>query len=88
VRAYRDAVGRRTRQVVGQLCPEDLCAVVPEARLRRAFSDGILIEGRADWVKAQWAGKTAVWFLWMGTGHNAWHLGEAACIRSQLPVWS
>jgi hypothetical protein len=84
LRGYRVAVGRRTREVVGQLCMDDLEATLPASRLRRALAEGALGSERAQWIEPLWDGKSLAWFLWLGTGHNYWHIGEGFCVRSQL----
>jgi hypothetical protein len=84
LRGYRVAVGRRTREVVGHLCAEALREALPAPRLRRALAEGALGSERARWVESLWDGKSLAWFLWLGNGHNYWHLGEGFCVRSQL----
>ena len=81
LRAYRAAVGRRTRQIVDTLEPSALARLPNPAHLERAFADGALGD-RAMWVGQFWQGKTVGWFLWLGTGHNFLHLGEASLIRT------
>jgi len=71
-RAYRDAVGRRTRDIVQALEPARWTEVVSPADAARA----------PDWFKV-FVGQPRA--LELGTSaitHNAIHLGEAATIRS------
>ena len=85
LRAYRAAVGRRTREVILTLQPAMLAEPVSEARLSAAYAAGALGEN-ASWVRQFWQGKSGQFFLWLGTGHNYLHLGEAMCLRSQAGV--
>ncbi len=78
--AYRTAVGLRTRGFVPELGPEDLEGEIDPMRVRRAIEGGALGEG-AGWVGDHWEGKPKAWFLWLGSGHNYWHIGEAWCAR-------
>ncbi len=50
-----------------------------------AYAAGALGE-HAGWVKQFWADKSVQFFLWLGTGHNYLHLGEAMCLRSHAGV--
>jgi len=72
IRAYRDAVGRRTRDVVEALGPASWAELVSPADAARA----------PDWFKV-FVGQPRAFEL--GTSaitHNAIHLGEAVTIRS------
>jgi len=72
IRAYRDAVGRRTRDVVKTLGPASWAELVSPADVARV----------PDWFKA-FVGQPRAFEL--GTSaitHNAIHLGEAVTIRS------
>jgi len=84
VRAYRAAVGRRTRAVVADLTPARLDALVPPERLERAAAEGLLGR-RADAVTAGWRGRRVAYFLMAAAGnHNLYHLGEARVLRSLI----
>lgn len=90
VRDYRAAVGRRTREVVSAMRPEDLDDVIDPAHLDQAFADGT-IDARAGWLRGFVGGKTKAFLLGHGVpGHGYMHLGEAMCLRSlaglRLPV--
>jgi hypothetical protein len=85
LRAYRAAVGRRTREVVPALPEMLLREPVPQARLATAFDAGAIAEEGA-WVKRFWQDKPGIFFLWLATGHNYLHLGEAYVARSQAGV--
>jgi hypothetical protein len=81
VRAYRSAVGLRTREVVGALRPEAWDEIVGVEDIRRAAAAGAL----RDWVE----GTTYPWLGWTrgdqlassALRHNAAHIGEAVTIR-------
>jgi hypothetical protein len=81
VRAYRSAVGLRTREVVGTLRPEAWDEIVGVEDIRRAAAAGAL----RDWVE----GATYPWIGWTrgdqlassALRHNAAHIGEAVTIR-------
>ena len=81
VRAYRSAVGRRTREAVQALRPDAWDELVGEEDIKRAGAAGALrdwIEGRAypwlGWSRADQLGSSAL-------RHNTAHIGEAITIR-------
>jgi hypothetical protein len=82
VRAYRTAVGIRTRQVVQALRPSAWDEPVAEDDIRRAAAVGAL----RDWD----VGRPYPWLGWSRADqiassalrHNAAHIGEAVTIRS------
>ena len=87
LRAYRQAVGRRTREVVATLRREKLNTPIDEELLARAFADGALGSERAQWVVPWWQGKSKAWTLsWLAVGHNYLHLGELQSVRGQAGV--
>ncbi len=81
VRAYRSAVGRRTREVVKALGAEAWDAIVGVEDIRRAAAAGAF----RDWVE----GTSYPWLGWTrakqlassALRHNAAHVGEAVTIR-------
>lgn len=81
VRAYRSAVGLRTREVVRALRPSAWDKVVGDEDIRRAAATGAF----RDWVE----GQSYPWLGWsradqLGSSairHNAAHVGEAVTIR-------
>jgi hypothetical protein len=86
VRAYRSAVGRRTREVVGALSAATWDEPVGAADLMRANAEGgfrvdcsgLIAAGRHPWqanTRGEQLGSSAV-------RHNAGHVGEATTIRS------
>ena len=87
-RAYRSAVGRRTRDIV-TLLPlsvwEEIIAAADTARAASAGAFG----PNAAWVEKAWQSMSRATRLGAAAiAHNAMHLGEAATIRGQagLPV--
>jgi hypothetical protein len=83
LRAYRAAVGRRTRAVVAGMEARDLTVPIAVADVHRAVAAGAFGE-HAGWLASFWQGKPKGWYLsWTGTGHNYLHLGEAMALRGQ-----
>lgn len=82
VRAYRSAVGRRTREVVAALRPEAWEEIVGPEDIKRAGAAGAF----RDWIE----GDPYPWIGWTrgnqlassALRHNAAHMGEAVTIRS------
>jgi len=82
LRAYRAAVGRRTREVALAMRPEELDEPVDMGNVRRAFELGAIAPGAA-WIEGFLAGKPKAFVLGhAASGHSFLHLGEAMCIRS------
>jgi hypothetical protein len=81
VRAYRQAVGSRTRDVAAGLTDDRLANRVPDDAVTAALELGAL-HPSGGWVADFWRGKQGQFFLWLGTGHNYMHLQEASVIRS------
>jgi len=81
-RAYRNAVGRRTREVVVSLGDSVLDEIVGPADVARASAAGA-IGARADWVLDFWQNQSrGTRLMTAGITHNARHLGEAQTLRS------
>ena len=85
-RAYRSAVGRRTRDIV-TLLPlsvwEEIIAAADTTRAAQAGAFG----PHAAWVEMAWQNMSRATRLGAAAiSHNAMHLGEAATIRSQLSL--
>jgi hypothetical protein len=77
LRAYRAAVGRRTREIVGAFGAEELDAIVPADGVERAREAGAFAPG-AEWVEEAWHGTTLGFLLGRNlVTHNALHVGEA-----------
>jgi hypothetical protein len=88
LRAYRGAVGARTRAVLATLGAEHLSALVDARDVARAADDGAFGEGAA-WLRTFWEGRPKGWLLsWTGAGHSYLHFGEAMAVRGQAGMGS
>ena len=82
--AYREAVGRRTCEVVAALRPAALDQEIDGSEIERAFAAGTFSQN-AGWLRVFMSGKSKAFVLGhVATGHNFMHLGEAWAIRSLL----
>jgi hypothetical protein len=82
LREYRDAVGRRTREVVGAFRAEDWEGEVQGAALERVGAEGAFGARREGMVKAFTGRPRAMVLSGIALFHPAGHLGEATTIRS------
>lgn len=83
LRAYRLAVGRRTREIVQQLQPAALKQKVDPARLRQVRLEGAVVEAAQDLLD-YWGGLTIAGLLLMPpTRHNFVHLNEALRVKQK-----
>jgi hypothetical protein len=83
-RAYRSAVGRRTRDVMQTVPPAAWVETVGAGDVARAQRDGA-IGPRAGWLVDLWQNHSRAARLGtVGIMHNALHLGEAQTLRSVL----
>jgi len=81
LRAYRLAVGRRTREIVKSLEPGQVKCKVDPARLKRVRDEGAVLESE-QWLLDYWGGLTVAGLLLMPpTRHNIVHLNEALRIK-------
>ena len=81
VRAYRVAVGKRTRDIVSALSPDAWDEIVTEADIARAGSAGAL-RGWKPGAPYPWLGATRGEQLASSAlRHNSAHIGEAVTIR-------
>jgi hypothetical protein len=77
LRAYRMEVGRRTRQIVSQLQPDDFKRKVEPAHLQRLLDEGAVCDASRGLLD-YWGGLTVAGLLLMPpTRHNLVHLNEA-----------
>ncbi len=84
LRAYRLAVGQRTREIVGQIDAQALRQKVQPARLQRVLDEGALVE-EARGLLDYWGGLTGAGLLLMPpTRHNFVHLNEALRILKKM----
>jgi hypothetical protein len=83
LRAYRAAVGRRTREIVAQLTPDRFAQPVDPARIARVLAEGAVRPG-AEYITDYWGGRTIAGLLLMpATRHNIVHLNEALKIKKK-----
>ena len=79
--AYREAVGRRTREIAKAITQVQLDIIISEDRVRVLMDTGSLVEG-AYGLARFWQGKTKRFLFNMpATGHQFMHLAEAAITR-------
>ena len=84
LRAYRQSVGRRTRQIVKQLKVEQFKQKADASRLQRVMAEGALLP-EAIGILKYWSNRTIAGLLLMPpTRHNFLHLNEAARIKAKL----
>jgi hypothetical protein len=84
LRAYWQAVGDSTKEVVAALAPEELPEVVEETRLAGAEADGAHANEQAPWLDQFFSGRTKAWHLAFVNVHNVEHLiGQALAVRAQ-----
>ncbi len=84
VRAYRQAVGNRSRQVIRQIQPDELKRKVDPARHRQVAALGVVIP-QAQEVLDYWGSRTIAGLLLMpATRHNFVHLNEALRLKPKL----
>jgi len=81
LRAYRQTVGRRTREIVTGLRPEELHRRVEPSRLQRVMDEGAVVE-QARGLVDYWGRRTIAGLLLMPpTRHNFVHLNQALRIK-------
>jgi hypothetical protein len=81
LRAYRVAVGRRTREIVQQLGPEDLKRKVDPTRLQRVWDEGAVVEA-ARGIVDYWGKRDVAGLLLMpASRHLIVHLNEALKLK-------
>jgi len=82
LREYRDAVGRRTREVVGAFRPEDWTGLSTQAGVERAAAEGGLGAKPEPLIKAFTGRPRAMLLSGLALFHPAGHLGEAMTVRT------
>jgi hypothetical protein len=83
LRAYRVAVGCRTRDIVKQIQPQELINKVDPARLKRVREEGAVDE-KASWLIAYWSKRNIAGLLLMpATRHNLVHLNESLRLKEK-----
>jgi hypothetical protein len=82
LREYRDAVGRRTREVVGGFKPQDWEGSVTVEAVERAAREGAF-GVRTDQIRQAFPGRPrAAMLSGIALFHSAGHMGEAATVRT------
>lgn len=82
LRDYRDAVGRRTREVVGGFEAPDWDGEITAARLEQAAESGAFGARRDGMVKGLTGRPRAMVLSALALFHPAGHMGEATTVRS------
>jgi hypothetical protein len=82
LREYRDAVGRRTREIVGGFSAGDWQGTVQPAVVERLAADGAFGPRRDALVKGMPGRPRAAMLSGIALLHSANHMGEAATVRS------
>jgi hypothetical protein len=84
LRAYRMAVGRRTRQIVRVLQPEEFKRKTDPVHLQEVLKEGAVLASE-QWLIDYWGGLTVAGLLLMPpTRHNLVHLNEAMKIKQEI----
>lgn len=84
LREYRLSVGRRTREVVRKIQPEEFNQIVEPVRLEKLIKEGAMIEEAMEIID-YWSKRTIAGLLHMPpTRHNFLHLNEAEKIKQKL----
>ena len=82
LRAYRDAVGLRTRELVGAFKPQDWDGAVTTEAIERAAAAGAFGARTAQLSKAFPGRPRAAVLSGIALFHSAGHMGEAATVRT------
>jgi len=84
LRAYRQSVGRKTREVVRKLKPEELRTKAEASRLQKVVEAGAVLP-EAIGILNYWSKRTVAGLLLMPpTRHNFLHLNEALRIKQKI----
>ena len=82
LREYRDAVGTRTREVVGDFKPQDWDGAVSDETVQRAAADGAF-GARTEALSKAFPGRPRTLVLSsIALFHSAGHMGEATTVRT------
>ncbi|HEX3176389.1 MAG TPA: DinB family protein [Methylomirabilota bacterium] len=82
LRQYRDAVGARTREIVGAFTPSDWQGTVQAAAVERLAADGAFGPRKDALAKGMPGRPRAAMLSGIALLHSANHMGEAATVRS------
>ena len=82
LRDYRDAVGLRTREVVGAFKPTDWEGEIVAPAMEQAAAEGAFAANRAEGVVKAFTGRPRAMVLsGIALFHSSGHLGEAVTVR-------
>ena len=82
LREYRDAVGARTREIVGAYADKDWTGEIPAAAVERAAAQGVF-GARTDAMVKVFGGRPRMAVLnGIALFHCSGHMGEAVTVRS------
>ena len=82
LREYRDAVGLRTREVVGAFKPTDWEGAIAAPAMEQAAAEGAFAANRAEGVVKAFTGRPRAMVLsGIALFHSSGHLGEAMTVR-------
>ena len=82
LREYRDAVGHRTREIVGGFKPQDWQGTIEAQAVERAAADGSLGRAAEPFVKNMPSRPRAAVLSAIALMHSAGHMGEAVTVRT------
>ena len=85
---YRNAVGRRTRELLKSLTPGDLKRKPSDASLERLVSEGGLLEVKQSiWLKKFWGSYTVTGLILLPlTRHHMIHLPDSVRIKELIEL--
>jgi len=84
LREYRFSVGKRTREIVKKIKPNEFSQKVEPVRLEKLIREGAMIEDAMEIID-YWSKRTVAGLLLMPpTRHNFLHLNEAFRIKTKL----
>ncbi|NMB87477.1 MAG: DinB family protein, partial [Chloroflexi bacterium] len=81
LRAYRLAVGQRTRHIVAQIRPADLKKKIDPSRLEQVLADGAVVEATRSMLEYWGSLSLAGLLLMPPTRHQIIHLNEALRLK-------
>jgi hypothetical protein len=82
LREYRDAVGQRTREIVGNFKPQDWQGAIEAPAVERAAADGSLGRAAEPFSKNMPGRPRAAVLSGIALMHSAGHMGEAVTVRT------
>jgi len=84
LREYRLSVGKRTREIVRKIQPDEFDQKVEPIRLEKLLKEGAMIEDAMEIID-YWSKRTIAGLLLMPpTRHNLLHLNEAMMLKQKL----